>query len=240
MAAAGVEWQGGGLKPPAFDGLEEHWQEWSFVMRAFLGGQSAQAQHLIDAAERRGDPDITAENIQQGLGAEGTAANQKMFFSLVMTVKGSAQMIIRGVEQQNGAAAWRALCKRYEPATAVRAQSIMTSILNVKQFPSTLAEFEDAHAEWERDIKRYEMASGEVFNMGVKKSIYLQKAPKNIRTMLQMASDSTYDEHVATTLRYLQAATVYDDGYQRHPPPPRPPRDPNAMEVRPDSSLRPG
>ena len=104
-----------------------------------------------------------------------------MFYMLVMTVKGSALMILRGQEVHNGAACWRALCKRYEPATAVRAQSIMQAVLNINVFPGTLAEFEDKIGEWERDISRYETASGEIFNEGVKKSIFLQKAPKNIR-----------------------------------------------------------
>ena len=229
----GAEWQGSGLKPPTFDGVEEHWLEWSFVMRASPGGQTAQSQGLLDAAEQRGDPDISNATVLHRIGAEGVDANRKMYFALVMSVKGSAQMIIRGVENQNGALAWRSLVKRYEPATAVRAQSIMTSILNVKQFPQTLAEFEQAHSEWERDIRRYETASGDVFNAGVKKSVFLQKAPKNIRTVLQMQSERSYDELVTTTIQYLQASTVYDDGYQRVPPPPKPTvqRDPNAMKV---------
>ena len=36
---AAADWQHLGLKPPTFDGLEEHWQEWSFVMRAYLAGK---------------------------------------------------------------------------------------------------------------------------------------------------------------------------------------------------------
>eukprot|EP00959_Pyramimonas_sp_CCMP1952_P319972 6695750-Pyramimonas_sp.AAC.2 len=69
------------------------------------------------------------------LGAEGVSTTKKMFSALVMTVKGSAQMLIRSVEDTNGALAWRAVIKRFEPATAMRAQSIMTAILNVKNLP---------------------------------------------------------------------------------------------------------
>ena len=42
------------LKPPSFDGLEEHWQEWSFVMRAVLCGQHGRSQQLLVHAEVRG------------------------------------------------------------------------------------------------------------------------------------------------------------------------------------------
>ncbi|CAK0797450.1 unnamed protein product [Prorocentrum cordatum] len=156
MTEPGAEWQGFGLKPPTFDGHDETWTEWSFVMRAYLGG---------------------------------VAATKRMLFALVMAVKGSAQMLIRSVEDQNGALAWRARIKRCEFATTMRAQSITTAILNVKNFLSDLAGFEQCHSDWERDIRRYETASGEVLNAGVKKRIYLQKAPNHIRTILQMQYD---------------------------------------------------
>eukprot|EP00959_Pyramimonas_sp_CCMP1952_P092633 1938480-Pyramimonas_sp.AAC.1 len=75
-------------------------------------------------------------------------------------------MLIRSVEDQNGALAWRALIKRYELATAMRAQSITAAALNVKPFPSDLSRFEQYLSDWERDIRRYETASEEVFNAG--------------------------------------------------------------------------
>eukprot|EP00959_Pyramimonas_sp_CCMP1952_P474661 9503792-Pyramimonas_sp.AAC.1 len=130
-----------------------------------------------------------------------------MFFALVMTVKGSAQMLI----------------KRYEPATAMRAQSITTAILNAKPFPSDLAGFEQRRSNWERDAKRREIASGEAFTAGVKKSIYLQKAPNNIGTVVQTQSETSYDELGSTAMQHLQAATFYEDGrQQKWPRPPGP------------------
>ncbi|CAK0889405.1 unnamed protein product, partial [Prorocentrum cordatum] len=210
MTEPGAERQGFGLKPPTFDGNEETWTEWSFVMRAYLGGQTTQTLKLLEAVEQRADPDISMAETLHRLGAEGVTATKKMFFALVMTVKGSAQMLLtRSVEDQNGALARRALIKRCEPATAMSAQNIMTAVLNVKNFPSDQAGSEQYHSDWGRDTRRCETASGEVFNAGVKRSIYLQKAPKNIITVRQMQSERSYDELVATTIQmlYLQAAT---------------------------------
>ena len=201
------------FRPPNFDGLEESWQEWSFVMRAFLGGQHERSQELLEAAEA--SMDIALTNVLLVLGEDCSLANKKMYFALVMTAKGSAQMILRSVERHNGAACWRALCRRFEPATAVRAQSIMQGILNVGPFPATITEFEEKHGEWERDIKRYEAASGEVFNLGVKKSVFLQNAPKSLRVLLQMQSTRAYEELVGTTVQYLQVSTVYDGGVHK-------------------------
>jgi len=219
-----AEEEGTIMKAPTFDGTEAMWQEWSFVMRAYLAGKLENGQDLLNVAEGT-VVDMSSAAIQQA--PELAQDNKRMFFMLVMTVKGPAQMILRSQERHNGAACWRALCRRYEPATAMRAQSIMQSILNVAMFPSTLAEFEDKIGEWMRDIYRYEMASGETFNEGVKKSVFLQKAPKNIRTVLQMQSQRSYEELVATTVQYLQAATAYSDGYQKAPSK----SDSSAMEV---------
>ena len=202
------------MKPPTFTGLESEWQEWSFVMRAYLAGKLGQGQALLTAADNlAGDPDISLAALGRA-SREAAQDSRKMFFTLVMTAKGPAQMVMRGQEQHNGAACWRALCQRYEPATAVRAQSIMSAVLTVPQFPDSLSEFEDKHGEWERDIRRYETASGELFNEGVRKTIFLQKAPTAIRTMLHLQSDRSYAELVATVVQYLQASTPHSSGQQ--------------------------
>eukprot|EP00959_Pyramimonas_sp_CCMP1952_P207299 4336263-Pyramimonas_sp.AAC.1 len=73
-------------------------------------------------------------------------------------------MLIRSVEDQNGALAWRALIKRYEPATAFRAQISMAAIRNVKNSPSDLAGPEQCHSDWGHDIGRCKTAPGGVFN----------------------------------------------------------------------------
>ncbi len=139
------------LRPPSFDGIEEQWQEWSFVMRAFLGGQHERSQELLEAAEA--SMDVSLANVLVVLGEDGSLANKKMYFALVMVAKGSTQMILRSVERHNGAACWRALCRRYEPATAVRAQSIMQIILDGSSFPASISDFADNYVHCDPDIQ---------------------------------------------------------------------------------------
>ena len=110
------------MKAPTFDGQEASWQEWCFVMRAYLAGKLERGQELVSIAEG------TAADISNAVivAADPTLAKdyKRMFFMLVMTAKGSSQMVLRSQEAHNGAACWRALCRRFEPATAMRAQSI--------------------------------------------------------------------------------------------------------------------
>ena len=99
-------------------------------------------------------------------GRRRIVANMKVYFAQVMTTKGSSKIILKGEKRHNGAASWRALCRRCEPATAMRAQSIMQGILNVGSFPETLAMFEERHGQWGRNLTRCEAASREDIQHG--------------------------------------------------------------------------
>ena len=141
-------------RPPSFTGKEEDWTEWSFVMRSYLTVQADEMAALIEAAEATAEPDVSMAAIERTLGAGGRQAARKMFHMLVMTVKGPALGVLRGNLQQNGALAWRALVKRYEPNTAPRIQSLMSSILSWPQFPADLVTYETKLAEWEETIRK--------------------------------------------------------------------------------------
>ena len=54
----------------------------------------------------------------QTLTEEGATAAKKLFHVLVMTVRGPALAVIRGLTDMNGALTWRALITRYAPNTA--------------------------------------------------------------------------------------------------------------------------
>ena len=67
------------LKSPISDVVEEHWQEWSFVMRALLGGERGRSPQLLGAAEAADMRDPSNTRIQALMGDEGLQANKKMY-----------------------------------------------------------------------------------------------------------------------------------------------------------------
>ena len=95
-----------------FNGSEDQWIELFFVTRAYLSSHIELGASLVEAAEERIKPDISLPEILGVMGPPGVAASKALFFSLAMTVKGSGQRVIRSVETNNGAVAWRALCGR--------------------------------------------------------------------------------------------------------------------------------
>ena len=100
-----AEEEGTILKPPVFDGAEEQWQEWSFVMRAYIAGKLERGQGLMNLAEDiAGSVDVTSSRFTAAGNTQLQQDNRRLFYLLVMTVKGPAQMILRSQEPSNGTA----------------------------------------------------------------------------------------------------------------------------------------
>ena len=72
---------------------------------------------MIEVAEARDEPEVNIANIEATLGEDGKTAAKRVYYTLVLALKGVALASVRPVEDGNGAKAWRALLKRYEPNT---------------------------------------------------------------------------------------------------------------------------
>ena len=101
---------------------------------------------------------------------------------------------------------------RYEPNTAPRMHSVMTSILALEQLPSDLHGYETAIGRWEELIRRWETMSSESFNDGMKRAIFLNRAPTTVRAMLQLQAVTSYAQLSALALQFLQANAKYEGG----------------------------
>ena len=142
-------------------------------MRAYLCMISVEAPGLVEVAENKReiqiDGPLDIARIYAVLGDPGVATSRRMYYALVLGLKGPALVTIKGVEQYNGALAWRALTKRYAPSTGQQSQSLLHSILNTKPLKNVLTDYETGVAELEELMRRYEQASGELLQESLKK-----------------------------------------------------------------------
>ena len=88
----------------------------------------------------------------------------------------------------------------------------MSAILNAKTFPSELTAYEIALDEWQENIRKWESISGDRFNVSMKKALFLDKAPMNVRVPLQMQNLATFEAMTAVTLQFLQHNAQYQAG----------------------------
>ena len=77
------EWKSMG-RPPTFDGSEDGWADWAFVMRAYLLIISPEAAQILEAAERQ--TDIVAGN---------EISNARTFDVIVLAVKSEGAETMR-------------------------------------------------------------------------------------------------------------------------------------------------
>ena len=182
-------------------------------MKSYVSLLSTHVPALLTGAENPvASPDMSIATIRATLTEDGVTAAKKLFHVLVMNVRGPALAVIRGITDMNGALTWRALITRYAPNTAPRVQSLMSAILNAKTFPSELTAYEIALDEWQENIRKWESISGDRFNVSMKKALFLDKAPMNVRVPLQMQNLATFEAMTAVTLQFLQHNAQYQAG----------------------------
>ena len=127
MAATPVELKGFG-RPPSFNGRDDQWPDWSFVMRAYLATVGDELSTLLERVEGTTTPVTVAELERNVPGI--TSQLRQSYYQLAMTCTGPALGVIKAVEKNNGLEAWRRLHQRYEPDGGARLQNMMTRILN--------------------------------------------------------------------------------------------------------------
>ena len=96
-------------KPGLFRGDEQHWSEWSFVMRGWLLMSGLMNAQLLQRVEKLVEP-IDELDVP----ANFDESNHKIYYALVMLLRGHAQVLLRSAPVGHGIEAWRVLVRRYE------------------------------------------------------------------------------------------------------------------------------
>ena len=125
------------------------------------------------------------------MGGVGVTAATRIYYALVLVCRGAAPTTLQTVAAPNGGEAWRALCRRSEPRTAPRMHSLMNAILGVIQLSNELSFFELQIGEREEQIRHWESQSGEVFNGGMERPIFLDKGSRQGAVIASAAETST-------------------------------------------------
>ena len=102
---------------PLFSGLENAFRSYQFVMETVLGESTAIFTQDFDTLKLQVNPiEIPDININPN-------ANQRartLYFVLVMTTRGEAQIIVQTVPKHNGYEAYRMICLAYDPSTMTK------------------------------------------------------------------------------------------------------------------------
>ena len=154
-------------KPDSFDG-GAGWKDWSIVFRSYASACSPSLGSLMERAERATSPVLNAT-----LGATELACSTQLYYMLVMLCKTTALTRVVNAGPQEVSEAWRLLVQYHEPSSLTRSAGLLQELLNF----SFEGEIAARLAQFDRDIDRYEKASGETFPTNIRIGVTLRMMP---------------------------------------------------------------
>ena len=105
--------------PPSLDGNDSEYQDFRFSFRIHMSFVSTVSQPLMDQCEVERNP-ISLASVK-ALGNAHLKCCIQMYYSLATITKGSVRILVRSVEESNGAEAWRLIprqkCARHAEST---------------------------------------------------------------------------------------------------------------------------
>ena len=104
-------------KPPSFDGNDAEYQDFRFRFRIHMSLVGAVSQALMDKCDIKRNPISLAA--VRALGDAHLKCCMQMHYELAVKTEGSVRslVLVRSVEESNGAEAWRLIHSRYAPDT---------------------------------------------------------------------------------------------------------------------------
>ena len=94
-------------KVGVFSGLDQDWQEWSFICRAYASLLTpSMSDHMMQVESVEVEVDMSTISVA----AKSDA--RTLFFVLLYACKGTAALVLRRVRDSNGLEAWRRLVAR--------------------------------------------------------------------------------------------------------------------------------
>ena len=177
-------------KPPEFDGTEQGWQGYKFVIESYIGALDIDMYDELRISETS-----AAEINLVDLNPDQSARAGKLFHMFVLTWKKTAQTQLRLVERANGYEAWRVLCLKMEVPMAGRHLSMLQEIINYNMKLTKDGDAIEKLAQFELAIDKYEMQSRQVIDRGLKVGKLLELVPEDMKTQLYMTvtDPSDYD-----------------------------------------------
>ena len=135
------------MEPKVFSGKQgEHFKTWAKKVRPYVNGHKLGFKKILQWVEMQQEP-INPDQMNIDWPHKG-AASVILYDFLMIHTADDAQVCIELVED-NGAEAWRQLCRRYDPIGESFVLDQMGDLMNVPRCKS-LVELPGAIAEWER------------------------------------------------------------------------------------------
>ena len=163
------------MQPNIFSGkTNESFKCWAKKVKAFCNARKDGFRQALEFVERETDAiDFAVVNSMNW--APAVEANSRLYDLLVMLLVDDA-LVIAENHQGQGFEAWRALCRRYDPAGEQFMFERMTSLLT-RERCRDIGELPGAIEKWMRDLGLYEKKTGKTLEKEWRVPIIFQMIP---------------------------------------------------------------
>ena len=171
-------------KIPIFDGNETNIAEWRFTFEATCGllGLEEVLRQSVLATHDEASLNVYAQQPDVSL------KNKAVYYLLVASCRGRAQVLVRGVPKHAGLMAWRQMVRLYEPQVGSRHNAMLVGILCPVWRQGDSYQFEEDLTAWDTRISDYERDSGKMVDLEVRMAVITQHAPQSMRQVVLQAA----------------------------------------------------
>ena len=199
--------------PDKFDGKMEHWEDWSWQVKAYVSLFKIEALRVLENAEvaTAQITDDALERLEANetelVDTELVKFSRQLHYLLTQITSESARLVVRGNVEMNGFESWRLLARRFSlPGTALDI-SLLTRVL---EFKFRTEQFEQDFSEWETLKARYERQSGTALPDSILVATLLNKTSGTLQQHLRLnvRSLDTYETVRNVITAYYQSRHV--------------------------------
>ena len=162
---------------PIFDGNEAHFAEWRFTFEATCGllGLEEVLRQAVLSTHDEASLSVFAQQPEVSL------KNKAVYYLLVASCRGRAQVLVRGVPEHAGLVAWRQMVRLYEPQVGSRLNAMLVGVLSPVWRQGDTYQFEEDLTAWDTRITEKERDSGKMVDPEVRMAVITQHAPQSVR-----------------------------------------------------------
>jgi hypothetical protein len=180
---------------------KDKFADWKFRLEMAARGNSIVLANLLKWAEER----ETSVNHDTDISEKDKEVNYNLYIILAQLCEGEAFDIVKNVSDQNGAEAYRRLCRRFLGKTRGKRLHLLRKGVNppkVKKLAEVLGSIE----KWEIHVQRLKADFKEELSDGLKVGILLEMLPQDVSDHLaqKIADDDNYADVKEMVLRYVE------------------------------------
>ena len=176
-----------------FDGKHDQWDDWSFTFKMAINATEQNMKEVMGWVESKEQLEKNDTLVEFGMKyTDMKRWSGELYEVLCTNVRGEAKTKLRGVEEMDGFAAWRAIHRAYNPTTPAKA---LQAIIHVFVPPKITDDSGVVKAieEWELNYRNVVRDYKETISESMHIAVITSMVPDNIKEMVFQHAEQLKD-----------------------------------------------